>query len=128
MAERREMKPNLVGPAGIDLQFQQAEFSILRIQPSLHRVMGNGCTSTRPPRSHASAPRPVTADAAADRRPVLLQPALYQREVPFLDLPPDELAGQPAMRFVALGHHNQTASGFVQAMHDPGTQLAAERR
>ena len=37
-----------------------------------------------------------------------------------------KLAGQPAMRFVVLGHHQQAAGGLVQAMHDSGTQFAAD--
>ena len=58
---------------------------------------------------------------------VLLQPAMHQGNVFLFHLPPDELAGQPAMRFVTLGHHQQSAGGLVQAMHNSGTQFAADR-
>ena len=40
------MDPDLVGPAGVDLNFQQGEFSVRRIQPALDLVMGNGFAST----------------------------------------------------------------------------------
>ncbi len=46
----------------------------------------------------------------------------------FLDFAPDKLAGQPAVRFVAFGHHQQSAGGLVQAMHDSGAQFAAHGR
>ena len=126
MAQRGQMDPDLVGAAGVDPNFQQGEFSVRRIQPSLHRVMGNGLASTGPLRGHASAPHAVAADAAADGASVLFQPAMHQGDVFLFYLAADELAGQPAMRFVALGHDQQAAGGLVQAMHDSGTQFAAD--
>ena len=47
MAQRCEVNSNLVGPACVDLHFQQREFSILRIQLALDRVVGYGFASPR---------------------------------------------------------------------------------
>src|SRR5216684_1440325 len=118
------MYSNLVRPSGVDLHLQPAEFSVRRIQLSLHRVMADRFPSPRPPRGHAGAPHPVAADSAANSSVIALQPAVHQREIFFLDLPLCKLGGQPAMRFVALGHYDQAAGGLVQPMHDSRTQLA----
>src|SRR5580704_1816276 len=103
------MDANLVRPASIDLNFQQAELAVRRVQLALHRVMADGLAPARPPRGHARAPHLVTADAARDGSALALQPALHQRQISLLDLPRNELRGQPAMSLVALRYHNQSA-------------------
>ena len=47
MAQRCQVNPNLVGAAGVDLRLEQREFSVLRIQPALDRVVRDGFASTR---------------------------------------------------------------------------------
>src|ERR1700693_721050 len=122
------MDANLVRAASIDLNFQQAEFAVRRIQLALHRVMADGFAPASPPRGHARAPHLITADATADGSALTLQPALHQGHIFLLDLPRDELRGQSTMSLVTLRYHNQSAGGLVQAMHDSRTQLAPHRR
>src|SRR5206468_12589702 len=100
---------------GVDLYFQQAEFPERRIDLSLHRVMADGFPSTRPPRGHTGTAHPVAADAAADGSTLTPQPALDQGRIFLFDLSSGKLGGQPTMRFVTLGHHDQTASRLVKA-------------
>src|SRR6185503_8144943 len=128
MAQRCQMDPDLVGPASVDPNFQQGEFSEWRIQPAFNSVVGDGFAPTGPLCSHAGTPHRIAANAAADGPVVLLEPAMHQHDVFLFYLAAYELTGQPAMCFVALGHHQQAAGGLVQAMHDSGTQLAADRR
>src|SRR6476660_427360 len=128
MSKRGQVYTNLVSPPRIDLDFQQGELPVWRIQPPLNRVMTDGLTASLAPGGHASAPYPVPADAAVDGSAIALQPALHQGNVLFLDLPAGELGSEAAMRFVALGYYNKTAGGLVQTMHDSRAQLAADGR
>src|ERR1035437_606980 len=91
MPQRSQMHANLMGPPGADPQFQQRELSGSRAQPLLYSVVGNRLPTAFPTRGHANPPHPVAANAAADRSPVLLHPAVHQDKGSFLDFPPGHM-------------------------------------
>jgi hypothetical protein len=90
-------------------------------------VFGPGGAAAAQAGGHAGAVPRIARDGLFDAALVRLHVAVDQRQVGLLHLAAGEQRGQRAMRGVVLGHQNHAAGEAVQAMHDAGPQVAAQR-
>src|SRR5690348_725466 len=79
--DRSQVYTDLMRAPGVDLYIQQRELSILRNDSPQNGVVSDRLPSSRELRRHTRPPHPIPADAAADRPPLLLHPAMYQRDI-----------------------------------------------
>src|SRR5208282_5120089 len=127
MPDRSHVDANLVGASGLDREFDQSKLAIRSIDLSLHEVMGYRLAASEAPGGHAGAFLRVAADGALNGAAILFGPAVDERKIGFVHFAAAELLRQPAMRFVVLRDHHQAAGGAIEAMDNPGPQLAADR-
>src|SRR5205814_8633295 len=104
---------------------QEGELSRIGLNPPLHFITRHGLSTAATPGSHADAADRIALNRAVDCAAVVFQPAVYECDVGFPDSPAGKLSRQRSMSHVVLGHHDQAAGVLVQAMHDPGPQLAS---
>src|ERR1022692_3412539 len=123
MADAGEVHADLVRTAGADAQFQKSEAH----EAAEDAVFGPGGAAVAEAGGHARAAPRIARDGLFDAAAIRLHVAVNQRQVGLLHLPAGEQGGQRAMRGVVLGHQNHAAGEAVQAMHDAGPQIAAQR-
>src|SRR5207248_4700293 len=126
MTERSEMHTNLVGSAGVDSQFEQCDLAETGIDSTLHGVMRDGFTATLAAGRHAGSANAIAADAAGNRAPPWLHPAVYERDVGLLYMAAGELFRQLAMGFIVLRDQDQSARGLIEPVNDAGTEFASD--
>src|SRR5437588_4909248 len=119
------MHADLVGASGLDSNFQQRKFPVGRRNPLHHRVMRDRLTSSDAASRHAMATAAVASNRSVNGPLVALGPAMYQRDIFFLQRARRKLLRQLAMRFIALGDDDEAAGVFVQSVHDSRPQIAA---
>lgn len=90
--------------------------------------MRDRLASARTPRGHANTPDLIPANARANGSTILLRPSVDECDVGLLYVAARELGSQLAVSFVILGHHDQAAGFFVEAMHNARAQLSANAR
>src|ERR1700691_1437856 len=72
MPDGCQMHADLVGPAGVDSQFQQAKLPVFSVYSLLYLVVCDGFASTRSQGGHPRPSHPVAADVASNRATFLL--------------------------------------------------------
>src|ERR671922_75581 len=117
MSKGRQVHPDLMSTPSINLQFQQAEFPEDGVELAANLVVGNGCPSAHSTGGHPSTSNSVAADAGLNRPVILLQPSMHEGNVGLLRAPLRKFESQLAVGLVILGHHDEPAGVFVQAMH-----------
>src|SRR5438445_6128928 len=125
MSERRHVYANLVRAPSVNLHFEQCELAKGGIQTAHDTIMGDGLASARQAGGHARAAHPVTADALRNRSPILLEPAVHEGDIGFLDFAASELGSKFAVGVIVLRDHDDAAGLFVEAMDDAGTQVSS---
>ena len=121
MTDRLEMDPNLVGSSGENLakdEGPRARF-LDNFEPCL----------SRPPtidNSHFLTVHGMTANRLYNFAGRYTEFPGAQRQIEFLNLSSGELATQPQMREIVLGHHKTTAGLFVESMHHSRSKFAAD--
>ena len=123
MADAGEVHADLVGTAGADPHFQKGEAG----EPPKDMVFGPGRAAAAQPCSHARAMPRIACDGLFDSAAIRLYIAMDQRQVSLLHPAAGEQCSQCAMRGVVLGYQNHATGEPVQAMHDSGPQIAAQR-
>lgn len=124
MALGGQVHPDLVGAAGLEPAFQQAD--PLPGEVLQGPVAGRRWLAAAHDHGHLLAVARAAADVAGDlagRRPRL---APDQRQVAALDGPGRELLHQALVRLLGLGGDDQAAGVLVQAVHDAGPAHAAD--
>src|ERR1700721_1011055 len=122
------MDPNPVRAPNFNLEFNQRELAVRRVDLPLYRIMGNRLASSIAFRSHACAALRMAADGAVNCASIQLRPAVHQRQISLMHLATAELFRQSPMRLIVFRHHHQPAGGAVEAMHNSWTQCAADSR
>src|SRR5581483_32826 len=122
-----KMDADLMSAAGINLHVQQREFPVLRINALADSVMGNSFASALAARGHTGPANAIAADAAGYRPTILLHGSVNQGNIGFVYLATAELSSEFAMCHFILGHNNEAAGFFVEAMNDSRAQFASKR-
>src|SRR5207248_3643477 len=128
MAKRSQVHADLMGPSGINIEFQQAELAVRCRQTFAHPVVSYRRAAAATPRCHAGTAHLVATDAGIYGAAVLLHPTVDQGDVLLLYLTARKLFCQPPMPDVVLCNHHQAAGFLVEAMNNSGTQFAAHAR
>src|SRR5450756_1472240 len=115
MAQGRQVDPDLVGPAGDEVHFQEGPSTEALANP----VPGDGWPSVGDHGHPGPLPR-IAPDRRLDPAGGRLYAALDQREVRLLYAARLELRHEAGLGRVRLGNHDQPGRVAVQAMHDPG--------
>src|ERR1700752_2291807 len=88
MADRREMHANLMRAAGLNADGKKGELAEIGVDALKNVVMGHCRPGTGFPLGrHPRAPNEVTADRCSNSSVVVLNSAMYQRDVSFANLP-----------------------------------------
>lgn len=122
------MHADLMRSASINLHFDPGELAKNRVESTDYTIVRDGVAPIGSPRGHSNTANAVAADAGGNRSAILLRPAVYQREVGFLDLAAGKLRGQLAVRLVVFRDYDQPAGLFVEAVNDARAHLAAHSR
>jgi len=120
----RQMNPDLVGPARLDVDFQQGCASVTF--PDAPE--GDGRPTPPAPRGHLLAVRRVAADGGLNPPAVGLRVPVHKGQVALPHRAALELPGQSAMGFVGFGHNQQPGGSLVETVDDSGAQHAADPR
>src|SRR5690242_181193 len=97
MANRREVDTNLVRASGFNAELQERELSVRGVDPAFDVVMSDGFTATAATGGHPNATNGITTDRCGYGAVVLLDPAVDQSNVGFLDAAAGELVRELAM-------------------------------
>src|SRR5579872_6669645 len=100
------MHANLMGAPGIDLDFDQRELAVGRIDSAKYLVVRDSFTSTGVTRCHADTANAVAANACRDRARLLFYPTVNQGNVLLLYFALGKLLSEFAMRFIILRDDN----------------------
>lgn len=128
MPQRGEMDTNLVSASGVNFDFQQSEPAEGGVDPLEDFVVGDGFAASLEAGGHASASQAVAADGGGDGAMILFKSAVNERNVRFFDFAARELGAEAAVGIVIFGDEDEAAGGFVEAMDNTGTKVAADRR
>ncbi len=91
MANRRHVYADLMSAAGLDADVHQRELAERRRYALANFIMRDGCAASAAAGCHANAPHHIAADLGIDGAAVFRWPAMHQRHVALLHLPPGEL-------------------------------------
>jgi len=128
MPQRRQVNANLVGTASVDFYFEESEFAVFGLQPSLNLVVCDSFAASGAAGSHADASNSVATNGGGDGAGVAFKMTVDERDVSLFDAAGGELRGQLPMSGIVLRHHDESAGSFVEAMDDAWSQLAANLR
>jgi hypothetical protein len=104
MAQRRKMHADLMGAAGMQIDFDQRKtFGTREHAPIGPRVASTGERSLAP-RGHPRTPARIARNGQFDSPGIAFEPPVHQRDVAFLDFSGAELIGKFLMRRIIPRH------------------------
>src|SRR4030095_15468684 len=88
MAERGQVYPDLVSAPGVDLEFQQRELAVGRVDSAADLVVRDCLAPAEAAGGHAGAAHGVAADSRVNGSPFGFQRAMHKGNIGFLNLSP----------------------------------------
>jgi hypothetical protein len=128
MANRREMHPDLVGSACLNLYLKKREFPVLRINAAKHRVVRYRLSASFNADRHPRSPDRIASYGSKDGAAISRYEAVHERNVGLLRGTLSELRRELPVRLVVLGDNQQAARFFIQTMNNAWAQFTADAR
>src|SRR6266568_3668352 len=126
VADGRHVNANLMSASGLDAHLNEGEFAKTRTEAAddfVVRYGGPGIFSRA--RGHAGAAHRVTAQGCGDGAFLALDLSLHKGDIGLANLARRKKFTESGVRGVVFGDDDEAAGVFVEAVYDPGAEIAS---